>query len=112
MVNPRVAAQPSDPSHVHGSAFESFPAHETRLGSLKILRALPIRKKRLVGPWCFLDRFGPLSFNEAKPMDVAPLGRTPTAALRTSKSGQLNHGRLPGDQLLRKADLFPRYEVY
>jgi redox-sensitive bicupin YhaK (pirin superfamily) len=25
-----------------------------------------------VGPWCFLDRFGPLSFAEGKPMDVAP----------------------------------------
>jgi redox-sensitive bicupin YhaK (pirin superfamily) len=67
-----LAAQLSDPSHSHGSAFERFPAHETRLGSLEILRALPVRQKRLVGPWCFLDRFGPLSFSEAKPMDVAP----------------------------------------
>ena len=25
-----------------------------------------------MGPWCFLDRFGPLTFNEGKPMDVAP----------------------------------------
>ena len=35
-------------------------------------RALPIREHRLVGPWCFLDRFGPLSFTAGKPMDVAP----------------------------------------
>ena len=49
-----------------------FPVHETQLGTLKILRALPVRQKRLVGPWCFLDRFGPLSFTDAKPMDVAP----------------------------------------
>lgn len=26
----------------------------------------------MVGPWCFLDRFGPLSFTEGMPMDVAP----------------------------------------
>jgi redox-sensitive bicupin YhaK (pirin superfamily) len=39
---------------------------------LPILRALPIRGKRLVGPWCFLDRYGPQSFSEGKPMDVAP----------------------------------------
>ena len=26
----------------------------------------------MIGPWCFLDRFGPLSFTEGMPMDVAP----------------------------------------
>jgi redox-sensitive bicupin YhaK (pirin superfamily) len=25
-----------------------------------------------VGPWCFLDSYGPLSFSSGKPMDVAP----------------------------------------
>ncbi len=68
----KVAAQPCDAADVHGSVFERFPGRETSLGTLKILRALPIRQKRLVGAWCFLDRFGPLSFSEAKPMDVAP----------------------------------------
>jgi len=51
---------------------ESFPGRDTNLGNLKILRALPIKGKRLVGPWCFLDRFGPYTFTEGKPMDVAP----------------------------------------
>jgi quercetin 2,3-dioxygenase len=31
-----------------------------------------LRQKRLVGPWCFLDRYGPVSFDAGKPMDVAP----------------------------------------
>lgn len=26
----------------------------------------------MVGPWCFIDRYGPLSFGADKPMDVAP----------------------------------------
>ena len=51
---------------------EAYPNREVRLGALSISRALPIRERRLVGPWCFLDRFGPLTFNEGKPMDVAP----------------------------------------
>ena len=51
---------------------ESYPNRELHLGSLAISRALPVRDRRLVGPWCFLDRFGPLTFNEGKPMDVAP----------------------------------------
>src|ERR1044072_7786602 len=72
MDHTNVAAQACDVSDVHGSVFESFPARETSLGTLKILRALPLRQKRLVGPWCFLDSFGPLSFSEDKRMDVAP----------------------------------------
>lgn len=51
---------------------ESYPNRDLRLGSLAISRALPVKQRRLVGPWCFLDRFGPLTFSEGKPMDVAP----------------------------------------
>ena len=50
---------------------ESFPGRDTNLGNLKILRALPIKGKRLVGPWCFLDRYGPYTFTEGKPTDYA-----------------------------------------
>jgi quercetin 2,3-dioxygenase len=51
---------------------ESHPNRDLSLGSLAISRALPIRDRRMVGPWCFLDRFGPLTFTQGKPMDVAP----------------------------------------
>ena len=51
---------------------ESFPTRELSLGNLPVARALPVRNRRLVGPWCFLDRFGPLSFSDENPMDVAP----------------------------------------
>jgi hypothetical protein len=51
---------------------ESYPNRELTLGSLAVVRALPVKDRRLVGPWCFLDRFGPLTFNDGKPMDVAP----------------------------------------
>ena len=51
---------------------ESWPAHHAQLGPLTIRRALPVRQRRMVGPWCFLDRYGPLTFQAGKPMDVAP----------------------------------------
>ena len=51
---------------------EKYPNRELALGSMPITRILPVRDRRLVGPWCFLDRFGPLSFTNEKPMDVAP----------------------------------------
>jgi hypothetical protein len=51
------------------------------LGTLRISRALPVKGRRMIGPWCFLDRFGPLSFTEGMPMDVAP---HPHMGLQTS----------------------------
>jgi len=51
---------------------KAYPNRETSLGELEISRALPIREHRLVGPWCFLDRFGPMTFTDSKPMNVLP----------------------------------------
>jgi redox-sensitive bicupin YhaK (pirin superfamily) len=51
--------------------FQTYPAREVALGPLSVLRALPVRGRRLIGPWCFLDRFGPLSFTDGMAMDVA-----------------------------------------
>ena len=51
---------------------EPHPGRTTHLGPLQIWRALPVRDRRLIGPWCFLDRYGPISFTADKPMDVAP----------------------------------------
>ena len=51
----------------------SYPARRADLGGgLTVSRALPVRQHRLVGPWCFLDHYGPLDFAERKAMDVAP----------------------------------------
>ena len=55
-----------------GPALELLPGRSTLLGDLAIRRLLPARGRRLVGPWCFLDAFGPLSFAGGKPMDVPP----------------------------------------
>ncbi len=51
---------------------EAYVPHATTLAGLPIRRLLPVRQRRLVGPWCFLDRYGPLTFGPGKPMDVAP----------------------------------------
>jgi hypothetical protein len=54
------------------ACLEPYPSRTLTLGALEIARALPVRGRRLVGPWCFLDRFGPLTFVDGNPMDVAP----------------------------------------
>jgi hypothetical protein len=60
--------------------FESFPGRDIALGALHVTRVLPVKGKRLVGPWCFLDRFGPLTFADPSPMDV---GAHPHMGLQT-----------------------------
>ena len=100
MVDTKVAAHSSDASGVVGSVFERFPARETSLGTLKIVRALPIRQKRLVGAWCFLDRFGPLSFSEAKPMDVAPHPHIGLQTVSWLLQGEVVHNDSLGSEAL------------
>ena len=51
---------------------QELPGRLSNLGGLAIRRLLPRSERRLVGPWCFLDAYGPLSFSSGKPMDVAP----------------------------------------
>src|SRR5262249_33829450 len=76
-----------------GSArqLESFPNRDLSLGSLIVSRALPVRDKRLVGPWCFLDRFGPFTFSEGKPMDVAPHPHTGLQTVTWLIDGEVVH---------------------
>jgi redox-sensitive bicupin YhaK (pirin superfamily) len=103
MVNAKVAVQVSNASAEHGSVFERFPAHRTSLGTLEILRALPIRQKRLVGPWCFLDRFGPLSFTDAKPLDVAPHPHIGLQTVSWLMQGEIVHKDSLGNEALLRA---------
>jgi len=60
------AADPARPT------LQALPGRLTDLGGLAIRRLLPRSQRRLVGPWCFLDSYGPLAFSSGKPMDVAP----------------------------------------
>lgn len=84
----------------------SYPNREVRLGSLTIARALPIRDRRLVGPWCFLDRFGPLTFSASKPMDVAPHPHIGLQTVTWLLQGEVLHSdSLGSESLLRPGGL-------
>ncbi|CAM2009795.1 pirin family protein [Acanthopleuribacter pedis] len=70
---------------------ESYPAKEAELGGgLKIRRALPLRQKRMIGAWCFLDHFGPLDF-EGKAMDVAPHPHIGLQTVTWLLEGEIHH---------------------
>jgi redox-sensitive bicupin YhaK (pirin superfamily) len=81
------------------SNIQSLPARHTELGSLKILRALPRRERRMVGPWCFLDRYGPLRFTSEKPMDVAPHPHIRLQTVSWLLDGEIIHHAASGVRL-------------
>jgi quercetin 2,3-dioxygenase len=65
-------AEPGRSEPVSSPVLEALPGRLSDLLGLPIRRLLPRSQRRLVGPWCFLDSFGPLAFAAGKPMDVAP----------------------------------------
>ena len=78
MNNQSVAAEACAALGASQQQFEAYPTREVQLGSLPVLRALPVKGRRLIGPWCFLDRFGPLTFALGTPMEnITPLPRSP-----------------------------------
>jgi len=70
-VNPAVGKE-CGPGNANAPVITAYVNRKTHLGDLQIHRALPIRERRMVGPWCFLDRFGPIAFGKEKPMNVPP----------------------------------------
>jgi redox-sensitive bicupin YhaK (pirin superfamily) len=81
---------------------EAYPARHTLIGQLEIRRALPVRERRLVGPWCFLDRYGPLTFTAGKPMDLGPHPHIGLQTVSYLLDGEVvHHDSLGYESLLR-----------
>jgi redox-sensitive bicupin YhaK (pirin superfamily) len=57
----------------------------------------------MVGPWCFLDRFGPLTFEDEQPMRVPPHPHIGLQTVSWLLEGEIQHT----DSLGSKATLFP-----
>ncbi len=77
-----------------------LPQHEVKLGDLAVRRLLPVRGRRMIGPWCFLDRFGPLQFQDQKPMDVAPHPHIGLQTLTWLFSGEVLHNDSLGNECM------------
>ena len=71
-LSPTTAAETCLVEAASAPTLDALPGRLTDIGGLPIRRLLPRSGRRLVGPWCFLDSYGPLTFSSGKPMDVAP----------------------------------------
>lgn len=73
-----------------------------RVGGVGVRRVLPHRELRMVGAWCFLDRFGP----SIEPMAVLPHPHAGLQAVTWPLGGEIRHrDSLGNDQVVRTGEL-------
>ncbi|MGN6251811.1 MAG: pirin family protein [Marmoricola sp.] len=61
------------------------------LRAMSVRRTLPQRSRRLIGPWCFLDHYGPDDLSTSDPMVVPPHPHTGLATVSWLFSGSVEH---------------------
>jgi quercetin 2,3-dioxygenase len=82
------------------SNLEALPRREAQVGPLTLHRLLPVRGRRMIGPWCFLDRYGPLTFRADTPMDVAPHPHIGLQTVSWLFEGEIIHNDSLGSECL------------
>src|SRR6266852_6279203 len=60
-----------------------------RVGDIEVRRLLPLRHRRSVGAWCFVDHYGPMSVDGVAGMQVPP-HRDSLGSEQMIRPGQLN----------------------
>jgi redox-sensitive bicupin YhaK (pirin superfamily) len=94
-----------EPAAGEPSGVEVLEDRVAEVGGLTVRRALPKRARRTVGPWCFLDHFGPASLDEAS-MQVGPHPHTGLATVTWVVGGEVLHrDSLGTEQLVRPGQL-------
>lgn len=101
-MNEEVRGETCEASGASQPRLETHPSRDMKLGALAIERALPFRERRMVGAWCFLDRFGPLSFTDGRPMDVAPHPHIGLQTVTWLLEGEVAHGDSLGCEALAR----------
>jgi quercetin 2,3-dioxygenase len=100
---PGAPVQESDPPAGHT---ELTSARLARVGDIEVRRLLPLRRRRSVGAWCFVDHYGPMSVDGVAGMAVPP---HPHIGLQTVtwliEGNVLHRDSLGSEQMIRPGQL-------
>jgi redox-sensitive bicupin YhaK (pirin superfamily) len=100
---PGTPVQESDPPAGHT---ELTSARLARVGDIEVRRLLPLRRRRSVGAWCFVDHYGPMSVDGVTGMQVPP---HPHIGLQTVtwliEGDVLHRDSLGSEQMIRPGQL-------
>ncbi len=88
------------------AAEELTAARMARVGDIEVRRLLPLRRRRSVGGWCFVDHYGPTSVDGVAGMQVPP---HPHIGLQTVtwliEGNVLHRDSLGSEQMIRPGQL-------
>ncbi|MCU0269731.1 MAG: pirin family protein [Acidimicrobiales bacterium] len=85
---------------------ELIDSRAGQVGAFQVRRALPARARRTVGPWCFLDHFGPADVDEDGGLGVAPHPHTGLQTVTWLLEGEVLHrDSLGTEQVIRPGQL-------
>jgi quercetin 2,3-dioxygenase len=81
-------------------------AREALVGDVAVRRLLPLRLRRSVGAWCFVDHYGPLSVDGVAGMDVPPHPHIGLQTVTWLMAGNVLHrDSLGSEQMIRPGQL-------
>jgi quercetin 2,3-dioxygenase len=85
---------------------EVTAARQARVGDLTVRRLLPLRLRRSVGPWCFIDHYGPQSVDGMTGMNVPPHPHIGLQTVTWLVAGNVLHrDSLGSEQMIRPGQL-------
>jgi quercetin 2,3-dioxygenase len=82
------------------------PAREAQVGDITVRRLLPLRQRRSVGAWCFIDHYGPQSVDGVAGMLVPPHPHIGLQTVTWLLAGNVLHrDSLGSEQMIRPGQL-------
>jgi len=92
------------PVAVHG--LELTDARQAQVGDVTVRRLLPLRLRRSVGAWCFIDHYGPMSVDGVTGMAVPPHPHIGLQTVTWLLAGNVLHrDSLGSEQMIRPGQL-------
>lgn len=83
-----------------------IPARSKDLGGFSVRRILPFSQKHMVGPFIFLDHFGPMTFSPGQGIDVRPHPHIGLATMSYLFEGQILHrDSLGSEQIIQAGEV-------
>jgi redox-sensitive bicupin YhaK (pirin superfamily) len=88
------------------SAIEVREGREAKIGETRILRVLPTKRRRTVGPWCFVDLMAPEDLENPPPLEIGPHPHIGLTTVTWLFGGEVLHSdSLGSQQLIRPGQL-------
>ncbi len=101
-IQPKEAGYENDPCR----SIEVRKGRSTEVGGMDIVRVLPTKGRRTVGPWCFVDLIRPPDAEHPDPMEIGPHPHIGLATVTWLFSGEAEHSDSLGTtQLIRPGEL-------